>query len=158
MNEAAIVGRRVRRVGGVVEGLAPGTGRVRYLAVLGLDDGSVVLLGVCGLERLAAWPDDATDLPVEALSGSGRLGDAPIVGAFLTVRNDRDAGVTGERQLFLLTADGRFFGLVPVAGGGTELHVEDLASAPMLRGGTPMCSLSGERLGIDDLSRLVGRR
>lgn len=157
MNDAGVVGRRVERVAGVVEGRAPGTGRVRYLGVLGLDDGAVLLLGVCGVERLRGWPDDVTDLPVEDLSGRGRLDGAPIVGVFLTVRNERDGGVTGERQLFLLAADGRFFGLVPVAGGGTELHVEDLASAPMLRGGPPMCSLSGAPLRIDDLCRLVER-
>lgn len=146
--DAALIGKRIRRVAGLLESEQDRPPIRTYTALLELEGGLMATLSQSGAAPLVAWPASSSELPTQILDG-GKVEGSTISGAIVRYRTD-STRVTDQIQFLLLLDGWRIMGLVPTQL-GTVLHVEAALSSPMLRREDLLVRTDGAPTTLDDL-------
>lgn len=145
MTQDYLAGRRIERVAGLLESTTMKPPIKRYTAVLGFDDGTIILLTPSDFAQVKSWPEGLREMPMQVLDGH-----ETIVGERIKLACYLHPRMNPARQLFFATTSGRFVGVVNTAR-GTVMHVESILAAPSLRGDPELTDVSGRAVSIDDL-------
>lgn len=130
----SFLGRKIVRIGGLLEASSEAPPMKEYSALIGFEDGSIVVLGSKGLFDLPNWPDDADDMPTQSVDDDGEIVGSVVTNAFTRIRS----GI--EPQQFLVLDGRRLLGLVP-----TQL------GTPLVGRNDELLSLDGQQIPFDDL-------
>jgi hypothetical protein len=147
MNEVFPVGRSIVRVGGKQVALREKPLIVDYIVFLAFSDGAVAKLDGGSVEELPSWPEDATEVPIQAPDGVARLAGRRVTA--VVMRGVQGGDVEAPRLLLVL--DGEAVLAVVPTQQGTVLHTEALLTCPLLTSEHELVSLGGRAVTIDDL-------
>jgi hypothetical protein len=142
------VGRRIQRVGGLLESVQAQPRIEGYTAILQFDDSSVVLLAQSDFVPIESWPTEDVPLPIQFIDGPERVEGDIVTSLFRT----RSSGGSSP-QLFFLLETMRIMGLVN-SQRGSVLHIESAFTAPILHGNPELWAIDGSGLTLDTLLSL----